>query len=293
MLTEKRVKWLIIASLFLGIGGLLLPVQSAEWWPKAGWKIIYEGGCLGCHALWGMGNPGGTDLARLTDQHRMAKWPITHKRYLAKEFPAWSPQEMRQQLASFLRFISSLDGPGNPSQGERIFYQKRCYFCHGKLAPDLSQQAYLVNPVAWLTLMWNHAPQMKETMDRLGLKWPYLSNNDLTDLIAYLNRLCPSIKPVYFTPGDKEAGERLLRQKHCLRCHSIRGEGGQIGPELTHLKNELDEGPPRTYGQMATLMWNNFPAMYQAMQREGLDFPQFSGEDLLDILAYLLAIQER
>ncbi len=43
--------------------------------------------------------------------------------------------------------------------------------------------------------------------------------------------------------GDAARGERIFREKaevSCLKCHKIRGEGGEVGPELTGLIDRKD-----------------------------------------------------
>jgi ubiquinol-cytochrome c reductase cytochrome b subunit len=32
----------------------------------------------------------------------------------------------------------------------------------------------------------------------------------------------------------------LFQQKACLYCHKINGEGGNVGPDLTHVANRLN-----------------------------------------------------
>ncbi len=42
-----------------------------------------------------------------------------------------------------------------------------------------------------------------------------------------------------YMEGDAEIGEELFFDTEegpgCIRCHTVRGEGGKIGPELTHI----------------------------------------------------------
>lgn len=43
--------------------------------------------------------------------------------------------------------------------------------------------------------------------------------------------------------GDGEAGRLVFEKKAeagCVRCHSVEGEGGKIGPDLTWLRNAMD-----------------------------------------------------
>ena len=69
-------------------------------------------------------------------------------------------------------------------------------------------------------------------------------------------------------PGDPRLGEQIVRAQRCLTCHSVRGEGGSAGPDLSRRT-------ARAYspGLMAALMWNHAPAMWAAMEREGISRP--------------------
>jgi len=43
--------------------------------------------------------------------------------------------------------------------------------------------------------------------------------------------------------GDGESGRRIFTTKveaGCIRCHSVEGQGGQIGPELTWLRHSVE-----------------------------------------------------
>jgi putative heme-binding domain-containing protein len=65
-----------------------------------------------------------------------------------------------------------------------------------------------------------------------------LSDPETWDLVAFIHAL---IGPASETrpPGDPEAGEQIFRSSKtgCSNCHSIRGQGGHIGPDLTNIGN--------------------------------------------------------
>jgi ubiquinol-cytochrome c reductase cytochrome b subunit len=37
------------------------------------------------------------------------------------------------------------------------------------------------------------------------------------------------------------AGVNLFQQKACLYCHKINNDGGNVGPDLTHIANRMNE----------------------------------------------------
>ena len=48
---------------------------------------------------------------------------------------------------------------------------------------------------------------------------------------------------------------------------------------------------PTTIGQFAGLMWNHFPEMSKAMEKENIKVPELSDKDIANITAYLFSIR--
>lgn len=127
--------------------------------------------------------------------------------------------------------------------------------------------------------MWNHAPQIWGAMQELRLPFQRIDLREMADLFAFLYAVR------YFTePGDPERGGRILKEKGCVRCHAIQGEGGRGGPDLSRW------GASDTPILWAQRMWNHAPAMERAMQEKGVAWPEFQGDEMPDLLAYLRGV---
>jgi len=85
-------------------------------------------------------------------------------------------------------------------------------------------------------------------------------------------------------PGDANRGKEVFQTKGCLHCHAIRGEGGKLGPDfaVVKLKNNVTE--------IAGIMWNHGPKMWELMQKENLPLPKFTSLEMADVIAYLFFI---
>lgn len=81
--------------------------------------------------------------------------------------------------------------------------------------------------------------------------------------------------------GNPVVGKELFRQKGCVNCHAIKGEGGKVGPDLAKT--------PHTHNvyTMAAVMWNHSPHMREVMEQKGVRRPEFKGDDMAHLLAYL------
>ena len=84
--------------------------------------------------------------------------------------------------------------------------------------------------------------------------------------------------------GDARRGEQLFMTEGCVQCHSIRGRGGSLAPDLgTHIGRDF------TPTIMVTLMWNHAPEMWAAMRAQGVAPPALSSEAAADLFAYFVS----
>ncbi len=173
--------------------------------------------------------------------------------------------------------------PGDPKAGMKAFFEKGCARCHsvlgegGRTAPDLARAPGVhLSSAEMLAAMWNHAPAMWETMRVEHVSPPHFSEAEMANLFAFLY----SVRSLD-EPGDAERGKQLLTEKKCLQCHSVAGHGGRVGPDL---KDWASYRNPVSWIQA---MWNHAPAMQREVAARGFAWPQFAGNDVVDLIAYI------
>lgn len=173
--------------------------------------------------------------------------------------------------------------PGDPKAGLKTFYDRGRAHCHavlgegGKRAPDLARApSGHLSAGGLVAAVWNHAPAMWERMDVEKVTPPALTEAEMANLFAFLY----SVRSMD-EPGDAERGRRLLSEKRCLECHAIAGQGGRAGPDLR------DWASYRNPVSWIQAMWNHAPAMQALMQQRGLPWPEFEGNDVADLIAYI------
>lgn len=232
------------------------------------------------------------ELATAMWNHAPRMW----ERMRAEKFtyPHLSHEEMAH-LFAYLYTATYVEEAGDVEHGRQLFQTKNCARCHDiygtyvqgqKVGPDLSAVANLGTPIAWAQAMWNHAPAMEASMDKLGLAWPKMEPNEMTDLLAYFREATAGPRQEFeFLPADFTRGEGLFREKFCAECHSLNGEGGEAGPEL---------GPgqqgPLTIVEFTGLMWNHSPEMWREMKARGIERPAFEGKEMADLIAFLYTV---
>jgi mono/diheme cytochrome c family protein len=164
---------------------------------------------------------------------------------------------------------------GEPELGQPVF-ESSCASCHtvgkseqGKV--DLLSRTAPGSVTGYIAAMWNHAPQMR----RRGGNTPKLSTGQMSHLIAYLFS-----QRYFFEPGDKVRGKRVFEDKSCATCHEVRRlETG--APDLTRLAEAFS---PITLSAAA---WSHGLPMMNAMKQQHIDWPEFKGREMADLIAYL------
>ncbi len=200
-------------------------------------------------------------------------------------------RSVRWTVLTVAVLVASLDAASaqpvmSPSQdplaGSRVFGSKGCVKCHsvngvgGKVGPDLARALHPRSFVDLATAMWNHLPKMTDRMKQLGIARPQLDSKEAGDLVGFLYTLN------YFDPpGSADAGKRLFSDKRCIVCHTVRGAGGVVGPNLDHLQQF------RSPIFVASAMWNHGPQMAEKMKERGIERPTFTAKELRDLIAYL------
>ena len=84
--------------------------------------------------------------------------------------------------------------------------------------------------------------------------------------------------------GDAERGRALFRSLNCIVCHSVSGVGGKSAPALWR-----DEGRSFSPYQMAGILWNHAPAMWDAMERQGVARPELNEQQAADLFVSFFA----
>lgn len=172
--------------------------------------------------------------------------------------------------------------PSNPMAGRIVFEEKGCIDCHaidgygGAVGPDLGQDQFFGGFYDLASRLWNHAPAMVVQVGSHDAEWSMLSTNEVDDLIAYLFYM-----RYLGEPGNISKGRQLIKNKGCLKCHTIDDEGEESGIPLDRLTAYASP----LY--VAQVIWNHGPEMQDQMKSMGMEPPRFEDESITHISAYL------
>ncbi len=267
--------------------------------PSRGGQLFVSKGCVKCHAVQGKGERTGPDLGIVgldTTQLELAAelWNHTPTMLAGMERrgitePTLTAQEFTE-MTSYLYFLRFSDQPGDADSGKYVFGQKGCTSCHRisgrdeNGGPGLDEFPRNASPVFMSQAVWKHSRLMMARMLRIGKKWPKFEGNEMTDVLAYVKTQAKGPEdPSAFKPNPRH-GRAVFLAKGCTKCHSVHGEGAKNGIDL----GKRAESYYTSMSQIASGMWNKSPEMFLlAKDPVQEQVPQFTDEEMTDLLAYL------
>jgi cytochrome c551/c552 len=154
---------------------------------ETGEALFRSKGCAGCHtgsrAL--VGNRYGQTMAGFA----AAMWD--HAAATRDKVGEIRPDEMNA-LVGYLWSVQYFDDRGDPGRGRAVASNKRCDSCHGAPgsgAPALASFAGKLDSISFASSIWSHGPAMLRKMQADQIEWPRFRDNQLSDLLAYINAL--------------------------------------------------------------------------------------------------------
>lgn len=299
-------RWVLIIGVALGLGGgagwpgsgfagheALSPLLEGI--PVLGSQVYLKKGCPRCHAIYGEGGTAGPDLGRVALTRPLLEvagimwnhFPKKERAFERKrvERPTFTAEEMAS-LLSFLYYLGSLDPPGDPAIGARLYLQKGCQICHslggkgGDIGTKLDKYSRYASPLFLTAALWEKGKAMAEKMEEKQVPRPTFQGADIPNLLAYIQSTAEGPERIPAPPGIPKRGEELFTEKRCVECHSLRGNGGKVGPDLgIKLKGSLM--------RITRAMWNKGPKMWAKMAELGIETPSLSPEELSNLISYL------
>jgi cytochrome c2 len=257
--------------------------------------VFVSKNCNQCHALVvtngaGPGKPV-PQWAALTDPVLWIQNMWNHGGEMALELErrgiAW-PRLTVQEMTDLMVYLLNLPGLparqpglrfGQGASGEEVLRDKNCMDCHtfGVSAPgtvDLAGVSRRERSLAGLAAaMWNHRPIMAAAAEKKGVPMKPFEGRQMAHLISYL------FEENYFDePGNPARGASLFQSKQCGSCHGVAGTGA---PAL------LGTGRGFMPANFGSAVWTHGPAMLKTFQERGINWPNLTGRDVSDIMAYL------
>jgi cytochrome c2 len=294
----KSTFW-FISILFISMQAIAIAQSTVE--PELqylGKKVFNEKGCGQCHAVFGEEGKGGPDLGKHKFYGTYLELAATMWNHFPKmskkmrtsgqQFPKFSETEM-MQVMDYLSFARFKGEPGNTFRGRNLLKSMRCTVCHkfggegGDIGSDLSAKQEFISPLRLVEAMWNHGSDMMELFEENNIKRPEFKGNDIIHISAAIqSHMAPTKVPKdSYSLGNYGNGSRLIREKGCLHCHSIKGTGGSIGPDFNDVYFDY------TVLMIAGKMWNHGPKMWEVMKLENIPVPVFQSGEMGDIIAYM------
>jgi len=172
--------------------------------PAKGAKLFREKACYSCHRINGEGGKTGPELgprqgvplsitqfAGLLWNHFPQMMARRDERVISQA--RFAEREMADLIA-YLYVIRYFEPVGRVDLGREVFNKKHCSNCHGvdghggKDGTNLARrQEYVSAQMAYT--VWTHGPPMYRKIREKSIDWPTLEEQELVDLMAFLNSL--------------------------------------------------------------------------------------------------------
>jgi mono/diheme cytochrome c family protein len=117
--------------------------------------------------------------------------------------------------------------------------------------------------------MWNHGPAMRAA----GATPAHFDPDEMRDLLSYL-----WARQFFEGSGVATRGARLFTSKGCQGCHANPASGA---PRIARGDRSVSAA------SMVSALWRHGPAMLDALKKMGKPWPQLTGTDMADLIAYL------
>jgi cytochrome c2 len=172
--------------------------------------------------------------------------------------------------------------PSDAERGRALFAEKQCNRCHvagggSGVGPGLEELRRPQGSLELVGRLWNHVPAMWATLTQEGSRWPELTAAQMGDLMAFLNA------DTGRDPApDASKGHVVLMRKGCLKCHSLRREGGRVPPDLSAWRRDYES--PAAW---ASTMWTHTPRMVREINRQNVPYPRFARDEMVNLLGFL------
>jgi mono/diheme cytochrome c family protein len=124
---------------------------------------------------------------------------------------------------------------------------------------------------------------MRAQQAALGVPPPTFIGREMADIQTYIreNSSRQDRDVVFLQPPDPNTGRELFLAKGCANCHAPSGSGTRFGPNLRGATQQL------RVSEIAGALWNHSSQMAAAMRTRGIAFPQFQGNEMADVIAFL------
>ena len=267
-----------------GAADLFAFFMSARYFEKPGdasrgKQVFAEKHCAGCHGIARSPVANAPPVANwesLSDPIVLAQQMWNHGAQMREEFSKRniSPQRITaQELTDVLVYLQNLPetrgkvrslslSDAGDADG-KLFEAKGCAGCHiGKLALEGRLRNQTLTAIA--VDMWNHQPKMRNSAS-------VLSAGEMRQIISFI-----WARQYFAGEGNPVNGEKVYAQKSCGMCHEA-GPGPKLG------------GNGALYSQitMVSALWAHGPGMLELMTQKNLPWPQFTAQQMSDLIAYL------